>query len=304
LSGTIDLKPAGKTHVGEITTVATFHILLVDDEKRFAFTLAHLLRARGFDVATAFGGYEALEQITSGKAIDVVVLDVRMPDMDGITTLQRIKQFKPDIEVIMLTGQANLEDGVQAVRQGAFDYLQKPCDIEDILAKIKAACNVEQIRRHQVLWPRTTAGEAIRSGFVPLRPEDSLEDALGIFNRYRSGESARLLFVVDARQRVVGQISKREVLAAVAKEQGREDLSWDLVQRNPECLASIPVHRIMHTGVETVTPEIGLAEVAHRMLALHYESIPVVSEGLVMGVVRLRDALQYLEAADPTSAAQ
>jgi CheY-like chemotaxis protein len=273
------------------------HILLVDDEERFVLNLARLLKARGYVVSTAFDGQGALALLSSEKEIAVVVLDVRMPGMDGIDTLQRIRERYPEIEVIMLTGQATLDNGIQAVRRGAFDYLQKPCDIEDLEAKIKAACSVEQIKRHPVLWPRSTAGEIILSGFLPLLPEDTLECALAIFNRYRNGEGAQLLFVVDDGQRVQGLIGKRDMLAAVEKEHMGETFTWEWVCRHPQQLPSIPVSRIMHREVETVSAETSLVETARRMLLHHYDSIPVVSEDAVLGIIRLRDVLQYLQAA-------
>lgn len=273
------------------------HILLVDDEERFALNLARLLKARGFIVFTAFDGQGALALLSSEKKVAVVVLDVRMPGMDGIDTLQHIKERYPDIEVIMLTGQATLEDGIQALRRGAFDYLQKPCDIEDLEAKITAACSVEQIKRHPVLWPRSTAGEIILSGFLPLLPEDTLESALKIFNRYRNGEGAQVLFVVDNDRRMQGMIAKRDMLAAMETEQAGEAVTWEWVCGNPHRLPSIPVSRIMHRDVETVFAETSLVETARRMLRHHYDSMPVVSEDAVLGIIRLRDVLRYLQAA-------
>lgn len=273
------------------------HVLLVDDEERFVLNLARLLKARGFAVFTAFDGQRALAVLSLEKEIAVVVLDVRMPGMDGIETLQRIRERYPEIEVIMLTGQATLEDGIQAVRCGAFDYLQKPCDIEDLEAKIKAACSVEQIKRHPVLWPRSTAGEIILSGFLPLLPEDTLDDALKIFNRYRNGEGAQMLFVVDKSRRIQGMIAKRDMLAAMVSESTGENITWEWICCNPHQLPSIPVSRIMRREVEIVSAETSLVETARRMLLHHYDSIPVISEDAVLGIIRLRDVLQYLQAA-------
>lgn len=274
------------------------HVLVVDDEERFLLNLAKILEARGFNVSTALEGRQALDLVSSEKDIAVVILDVRMPGMDGIETLQRLKHLKPGIEVIMLTGQATLEDGIQAVRLGAFDYLQKPCDIEDLEAKIAAACSVRRIKRHQLLWPRSKAGEILLSGFVPLLPEDPLDRAMAIFNRYRDGEGAQVLFVVDDRRHIQGMISKRDLLNAVEREQHSENTTWESVRANPQCLPRIPVNRIMGRKVETVSPETPLLETARLMLLHHYDSIPVVSEGAVLGVILLRDVLQYLPPVD------
>lgn len=274
----------------------TIRILLVDDEKRFVLNLAKLLQARGFDAYTAFEGRRAVELITSEKNIALVLLDVRMPGMDGMETLQWIKQRHPDIEVIMLTGQATMEDGVQALRLGAFDFLQKPCDIESLMAKIAAACSVERIRQHQILWPRYTAGEIILTGFIPLFPEDTLDRAFYIFNHFRNGEAAQMLFVVDDRKCIKGKISRKDLLCAAGQKHGNDSTTWEWMRAHPERLGCIPVKDIMDPEVYTVAPETRLTETAELMLFHRYASIPVASNGVVLGIIRLRDVLRYMQA--------
>ncbi|MFZ1985524.1 MAG: response regulator, partial [Desulfatitalea sp.] len=212
------------------------HVLLVDDEERFARNLAKILDKRGYRVTTAFDGPQALDLLGKNPDIAVVLLDVRMPGMDGIETLRRIKQIDGDMEVIMLTGHASLEDGIEAVRAGAFDYLQKPYEVEDLLVKISSARDVGRIKRHPLLWPRTQAGEIILSGFIPLLPEDPLAKALAIFDRYRNGEGAQMLFVVDERQQIQGVITKRDILDAVAQAHGPADTTWEWVRQHPAVL--------------------------------------------------------------------
>jgi DNA-binding NtrC family response regulator len=113
-------------------------VLLVDDEEDFRKTLANRLRKRNFEVDEAESGPEALA-ILDRRPGDVVVLDVRMPGMDGIEVLKRIKESHPRAEVIMLTGHASVESGIEGMRLGAFDYLMKPCDINDLTVKIQDA---------------------------------------------------------------------------------------------------------------------------------------------------------------------
>jgi CheY-like chemotaxis protein len=271
---------------------------LVDDEERFLLNLAKLLKRRGFDVSTAPSGQQALDILSSRKNIAVVVLDVRMPGMDGLETLGHIKQQSPETEVIMLTGQATLEDGIEALRGGAFYYIQKPCDIDELEAKIRDAFSVEQIKRHPVLWPRYEVGEIILSGFVPLLPEDTLERALEIFNRYRHGEGAQMLFVVDERRHILGVISRSDVLKAVENVTGDEPASWEWVCRHPQCLPETTVGQIMEREVASVSSATSLAETARLMLQHHYDSMPVTADETVLGIVRLRDVLQYLHAAE------
>lgn len=113
-------------------------ILLVDDEERFRTTLGKMLKAQGLEVTALGSGREALEELGE-KDYDVVVLDMRMPDLDGIATLTEIKKIAPQIEVILLTGHASLDAAVEAMRLGGYDYLLKPCPVEDLLAKIESA---------------------------------------------------------------------------------------------------------------------------------------------------------------------
>jgi len=123
-------------------------VLLVDDEKEFTDVLAERLATRDFEVTKTLSGDEALAQINE-KAIDVVILDVLMPGKDGVTTLRGIKQLKPLIEVIMLTGHATVESGVEGMKLGAYDYLMKPTETKDLVEKIVKAYKrkVEQEER-------------------------------------------------------------------------------------------------------------------------------------------------------------
>jgi DNA-binding NtrC family response regulator len=121
-----------------VTKVDSFRVLLVDDEKDFLETLVKRLRKRKLDAFGASGGLEAI-RIVSDDPVDVVVLDVKMPDMNGIETLKQIKKVRPSAEVIMLTGHADMEVAIQGMELGAFDYLMKPADIDELLYKIQDA---------------------------------------------------------------------------------------------------------------------------------------------------------------------
>ena len=113
-------------------------VLLVDDEKDFVETLAKRLKTRDFTVDCSLSGDEAVKWLETNET-DVVVLDVRMPGLDGIETLKAIKHMKPLVEVIMLTGHATVETAIEGMKLGAFDYLMKPTDMNDLVAKIKKA---------------------------------------------------------------------------------------------------------------------------------------------------------------------
>jgi two-component system OmpR family response regulator len=115
-----------------------FRILIVDDEDDFREAIIKRLRARKVDIEGANSGLKALE-ILNEKDFDVVVLDVKMPGMDGIETLREIKLKKPLVEVIMLTGHASVESGIQGMQLGAFDYVMKPVALDDLMDKVRQA---------------------------------------------------------------------------------------------------------------------------------------------------------------------
>lgn len=123
-------------------------ILIVDDEERFRFTLAKLLKVRELDVTTLGSGPEALEALKQ-EQYDVIVLDVRMPGMDGIETLAEIKKLNPNIEVIVLTGHASVDAAVDIMKLGGYDYLLKPCSVEELIEKIEAAFERKQAREQR-----------------------------------------------------------------------------------------------------------------------------------------------------------
>ena len=113
-------------------------ILIVDDEKDFVEMFSLRLTGQGEKVSVAYSGQEALDLLEKTQ-IDVVILDIRMPGMDGIETLKKIKAAHPLVEVIMLTGHGSTETAVEGMKGGAFDYLMKPADFEDISKKLANA---------------------------------------------------------------------------------------------------------------------------------------------------------------------
>ncbi len=110
-------------------------VLLVDDEEEFIDLMSQRLETRGLKVVTAASGEEAVAKVTD-HSFDVAVVDLAMPGIDGIETLTKIKEERPDMEVIMLTGQATVKSGIEAMKHGALDFLEKPVIINDLLEKI------------------------------------------------------------------------------------------------------------------------------------------------------------------------
>ena len=130
------------------------NILLVDDEKDFVELLAMRLEDAGEKVTPAYDGQMCLD-ILEKEPIDVVILDIKMPGMDGINTLHKIKIMHPLVEVILLTGHGSTETAIEGMKLGAFDYLLKPADFDDLKAKLVGAMKKkeeqdERIRQAEV----------------------------------------------------------------------------------------------------------------------------------------------------------
>jgi DNA-binding response OmpR family regulator len=118
--------------------MADIKALLVDDEESFRNTLCKRLKRRGMAVEQAGSGEEALALLADFEP-DVILLDVKMPGMDGLTALHKIKEVNPLVEVVMLTGHASMEIAIRGMELGAFDYLMKPVEFEELLYKLEDA---------------------------------------------------------------------------------------------------------------------------------------------------------------------
>jgi len=136
--------------------------LLVDDEVPFVETMIKRLDKRGLSVISAHSGLDALTQLDHHASVDVIVLDVKMPGMDGLETLKEIKKRHPLKEVIMLTGHATVETAIEGMKLGAFDYLMKPCELDVLIAKVREAAKkkhdhdlkIEQARIDKLMLTR------------------------------------------------------------------------------------------------------------------------------------------------------
>ncbi len=128
----------------------TIKVLIVDDEEDFRVTLVNRLKKRKLEVLGAESGARALKMIEA-MVFDVVVLDVKMPGLDGIETIREMKKKSPLTEVILLTGHASIESGIEGMALGAFDYLIKPVNIEQLVEKIHQAYDRKQVQEEERL---------------------------------------------------------------------------------------------------------------------------------------------------------
>ena len=134
--------------------MAIANVLLVDDEVPFVETMAKRLTKRDLEISTAFSGEEALEALAAGSEVEVVILDVKMPGMDGIQTLKAMREKFPLVEVIMLTGHATVESAIDGMKMGAFDYLMKPCDMDTLMGKVDEAAKKKRAHEEKIMEAR------------------------------------------------------------------------------------------------------------------------------------------------------
>ena len=130
-------------------------LLLVDDESAFLDAMTRRLLKRDFEILSATSGMDALQVLNDNSdMVEVVVLDVKMPGMDGIETLAEIKRKFPLIEVVMLTGHATVDSAIDGMKQGAFDYLMKPCEIEALVGKVNEAAAKKRSHEEKIIEAR------------------------------------------------------------------------------------------------------------------------------------------------------
>ncbi|MBW1910293.1 MAG: response regulator [Deltaproteobacteria bacterium] len=281
-------------------------VLLVDDEEQFVINMARILKVRGFDMSTALSGYEAVDAIKYGGGFDVVVLDVgggfdvvvldvKMPGMDGIATLEEIKKWAPDTEVIMLTGHATLSSGTRAMRKGAYDYLMKPCEIEDLVEKLKEAHEAESIKRHPVLWPRKMVKEITLHSLKKLLPEASIVKAMEMMGRESGEEAIEEVYIVDRENRLQGVVTRRCLLDEAQKAHPEASLNWAVLLGNPQLLPEKALSRIMRPNPITIQPNGHLTDAAQQMIMNKVRCMPVVRAGKAIGIIKMLDVFQYVE---------
>ena len=134
--------------------MAIVKILFVDDEVPFVNVMSKRLTQRNMDVIAAYCGEEALNKLKEDNRVEVVILDVKMPGMDGIETLKEIRKHYPLIEVIMLTGDTTVESAIEGMKLGALDYLLKPCDLEQLISKVKNAAARKRQHEEKIIAAR------------------------------------------------------------------------------------------------------------------------------------------------------
>jgi DNA-binding NtrC family response regulator len=124
-------------------------ILLVDDEAVFTKNMSKLLTNRGYVVTAVNSGDSAIRTLQEEQAFDVIVLDLKMPGMDGIATLKEIKKLGLFTQTLILTGHGSIDSALEAIKLGAYDYLNKPCEIGELVSKIEGAWEKKDVEERR-----------------------------------------------------------------------------------------------------------------------------------------------------------
>ncbi|MFH1436217.1 MAG: response regulator [Pseudomonadota bacterium] len=286
------------------------HVLIVDDEDRFRETTSIILRRRGFDVTAVGNGAEAVGKVGEG-GIDVVILDLRMPGMDGHETLREIRKLPGEVEVIMLTGHGTPESAARGLVGGVFDYLSKPCNIDLLASKIHEA--VQTKRRLPETERRVKDIMVPLSSFSTIGRHRTAADAVDIIRQSftRSMTTATLqetvhrsILVLDEDGSVIGVVSFSDLLRGLQPPYMRlleerparadsihlEPPGWSgLFTVMVRDLKNISVRELMSGPPPTIAADANLMEAANSLLALNVRRLLVVEDGSVTGVIREQD---------------
>jgi CheY-like chemotaxis protein len=299
----------------EATKMTTkIKVLMVDDEAQFRATTERILIRKGFQTILAESGEAAIQKL--GEEPDVVVLDIKMPGMDGHQTLAEIKRRVPDLPVIMLTGHADLPSAEESLSKGAFDYLTKPCDIDILAAKIEDACHhgkapaaFEEKRVMGIMVPfqeYTTVAEdeSVRDAILKLKA--SFSSKLSTSRLMETGH--RSVLVVDDKNSVRGILAIRDLLELILPSYltAPKPSMADSIQYSPmfwqgmfikevKQKSGIRIKEVMSPAPLTIDGTASLMEAAYLMFKNNARRLVVEIAGRVGGIVREQDLFFEIE---------
>ncbi|GBC60551.1 histidine kinase [Desulfonema ishimotonii] len=281
-------------------------VLMVDDEEKFRETTSKILRKRGFDTTMAGTGEEAIE-ILEKQAFDVVVLDIKMPGMDGHDALSRIREIRAETQVIMLTGHGGVVSARASLEMGAYDYLNKPCDIDLLASKINDAYNAAHSGENRE--EKKVGDVMIRiEDYTTITGENTVKEAIeqlmssfeGLVASNRIMETGhRSILVFDRDGRLSGILSIHDLIRAarpaylsapkpsMADSMQYSAMFWSgLFTTQVTQLAGKKVKEVMSASPPTVDADTNLMELADLMYSRNVRRVVVTRNGKVAGVVR------------------
>jgi len=289
-------------------------VLMVDDEAQFRATTEKILTRRGFLTIMASSGEEAIAKLQEKP--DVIVLDIKLPGMDGHETLREIKKQSPQLPVIMLTGHGALPSAQEAFAHGAYDYLAKPCDLDLLAIKITEAhrhgkvqdAQVENSVREVMIpiaeYTTMNADKTVAEAILALR--DSFAARISTSRIMETGHRSILVFDPDGR--VIGLLAIIDLLNAVmpgylsAPKPATADsiqyspMFWSgMFAREVTQLAPKKIKDVMSPAPATIGADANLMEAAYTMITLGQRRLAVMAGGEVVGVVREQDLFFEME---------
>ena len=298
----------------EIIMMSQIKVLMVDDEKRFRDTTKKILNRQGFETILADSGEDALEKMDQSP--DVVILDIKMPGIDGHETLIKIKEIDPKLPVIMLTGHGAMPSAKEALEEGAFDYLSKPCDINLLAEKIKEACRLKD---------KTSAPQerSVMDIMIPISEYSSIEedktikDAINRLKRSFLTQMAtsrlmetghRSILVLDKAQQVQGVLTIRDLMEMVmpgylsaAKPSLADSIEYSpmfwkgmfamgIREMGDTCLSEV-----MSPSPAPIDGQANLMEAAYLMLEANQRRLIVTVSGKTSGIIREQELFFEME---------
>ena len=145
-----------------------YRILIIDDEENIRAVLSGILEDEGYEVETAADGLNGLEKAVSGD-FDLVILDVWLPGMGGLEVLGEIKEKKNDLEVIIISGHGNIDMAVKSLKNGAFDFLEKPLSLEKVITLVRNALAIEGLKKENRAIPGSVSNSSNEALFIFIR---------------------------------------------------------------------------------------------------------------------------------------
>jgi DNA-binding response OmpR family regulator len=289
-------------------------VLMVDDEEQFRSTTKKILNRRGFETILAASGEEAVDRLKEKP--DVVVLDIKMPGMNGHQALKKIKERSPGLPVIMLTGQGTIPSAREALVQGAFDYLAKPCDIDILAGKITDAyrfkIEAEPYKEENVAgvmipvedYTTLTEDNTVREAVEKLR--ESFSTKITTSRIMETGH--RSLLVFDDRGHLKGILTILDLLKGImpaylsTPKPSMSDsieyspLFWTgMFNRGVKNLAPKRIKEVMSPTPLTIEADANLMEAAYMMIQNNIRRLAVIKSGKVLGVIREQDLFFAME---------
>lgn len=289
-------------------------VLMVDDEEQFRETTKKILNRRGFETILAESGEEAIERLKENP--DVVILDIKMPGMDGHQALKEIKRLSPDIPVIMLTGHGAVPSAREALVEGAFDYLAKPCDMDLLAARItdayqhgKRLAIPEEKAIMEVMIPiedyTTLDGEqTVKEAMKRLK--ESFSSKISTSRIMETGH--RSVLVIDCKGKAQGILAIADLLEGImpayltapkpsmADSMQYSPMFWKgLFTKQVKDLSKKKIKEIMSPAPLTVDVESSLVEAAYLMVNNKVRRLVVLRKGEVVGVIREQDLFFEME---------